>query len=56
VIVGEQSEPRRRAMFEQLAGLFNDARVCVLPGQRHAAHQTAPQLLATALRDFLADR
>jgi pimeloyl-ACP methyl ester carboxylesterase len=53
MIVGEQTEPLRRGMWEQVAGLFKDARVGVLPGQRHAAHQTAPGSLANALRDFL---
>jgi pimeloyl-ACP methyl ester carboxylesterase len=53
LILGGETEPRRRDMFERLAGLFPGSRVAVLPGQRHAAHQTAPQLLATTLREFL---
>jgi pimeloyl-ACP methyl ester carboxylesterase len=55
LVVGDQTEPRRREMFQGLARFFEDARLVVLPGQRHAAHQTAPHLLAAALRDFLLD-
>jgi pimeloyl-ACP methyl ester carboxylesterase/thiol-disulfide isomerase/thioredoxin len=53
MIVGEQTDPFRRGVWEQFASQLKDARVRVLPGQRHAAHQTAPALLATALSDFL---
>ncbi|HET8631310.1 MAG TPA: alpha/beta fold hydrolase [Thermomicrobiales bacterium] len=53
LVTGELTEPRRREMFERLTQVFQNARVAVLPGQRHAAHQTAPDLLAAALRDFL---
>jgi pimeloyl-ACP methyl ester carboxylesterase len=53
LVVGELTEARRRAMFEGLAQVLKNVRVAVLPGQRHAAHQTAPDLLAAALRDFL---
>ena len=53
IIVGEQTDPFRRGVWEQLAGVFKDARVRVLAGQRHAAHQTAPALLANAISDFL---
>ena len=55
LVLGEKTEPRRREMFERLAQLFSNARVAVLPGQRHAAHQTAPNLLAQSLREFLLD-
>lgn len=53
LVVGELTEARRREGFEGLAGALKDVRLAVLPGQRHAAHQTAPHLLAAALRDFL---
>ena len=53
LVVGELTEARRREMFEGLARAVKHARLAVLPGQRHAAHQTAPHLLAAALRDFL---
>ena len=53
LVVGELTAPRLRQMVEGMAGAFRDARVAVLPGQRHTAHQTAPELLVAALRDFL---
>lgn len=53
LVVGELSEPRRREMFERMAQAFKNARLAVLSGQRHTAHQTAPHLLANALREFL---
>jgi pimeloyl-ACP methyl ester carboxylesterase len=53
MLVGSDSEPPRRRMFEAFAGTIPRARRAVLPGQRHAAHQTAPQLLAATLHDIL---
>ena len=53
MVDGKQTDPLRRGVWEQLAGVFMHAQVIVLPGQRHAAHQTAPELLANAIRDFL---
>lgn len=53
LIVGQMTEPRRKELFESIAGRLCDARGADLSGQRHAAHQTAPDLLASALRDFL---
>jgi pimeloyl-ACP methyl ester carboxylesterase len=53
MIVGEQTDPFRRGVWEQLAGVFKHAQVRVLAGQRHAAHQTAPALLANAVGDFI---
>jgi hypothetical protein len=35
--------------------MFSDPQLAVLPGQRHAAHQTAPHLLVAAIRAFLVD-
>ena len=55
LVVGERTDLRRRDLFEQSASLFNDARIADLPGQRHAAHQTGPETLAAALRQFLRD-
>ena len=55
LLVGEQTDRRRRDLFEQSASLFNDARIAVLPGQRHAAHQTGPETLAAAVCEFLRD-
>lgn len=53
VVVGAETDARRREMFEAPARVLPNARVAVLPGQRHAAHQTSPELLSAALRDFL---
>lgn len=53
LVVGSETEARRREMFEGVARVLPNARIAVLPGQRHAAHQTAPELLAAALRDFI---
>jgi pimeloyl-ACP methyl ester carboxylesterase len=53
MIVGEQTDPLRRGVWEQLAGVFRNGQARVLAGQRHAAHQTAPALLASVLNDFL---
>jgi pimeloyl-ACP methyl ester carboxylesterase len=53
LVVGERTEARRREAFESFVRVFKDARLAILPGQRHAAHQTAPHLFAAALRDFL---
>ena len=55
LVLGERTEPQRREMFARMAELFRFARIAVLPGQRHAAHQTAPDLLAQSIRDFLLD-
>lgn len=56
LVVGEDSEPRRRELFENFSSLFKKVRVAILRGQRHAAHQTAPEVLADTLREFLLDR
>jgi pimeloyl-ACP methyl ester carboxylesterase len=53
LVTGSETEARRREMFEGLARVLPNARLAVLPGQRHAAHQMAPELLASALRDFV---
>jgi hypothetical protein len=53
LVVGELTEPRRREMFERVAQVLPNATVAVLPGQRHTAHQTASDLLAATLRNFL---
>jgi pimeloyl-ACP methyl ester carboxylesterase len=53
LIVGSETEARRREMLERLVQVLPTARLAVLPGQRHAAHQTAPELFAATLREFL---
>ena len=55
MLIGEQTDPLRRGVWEQLAGVFRDTQVRVLPGQRHAAHQTAPALLANAVAALLVE-
>ena len=53
LVLGELTDPRRREMFKRTAQLFPNASVTLLPGQRHTAHQTAPDLLAATIREFL---
>jgi pimeloyl-ACP methyl ester carboxylesterase len=53
LLVGSDTAPELAQPFAALADSLPDARVRVLPGQRHAAHQTAPDVLAEALRDAL---
>ncbi len=53
LIAGSETDPSRREMFEGVARMLPNARVAELPGQRHAAHQTAPELLAATLREFI---
>jgi pimeloyl-ACP methyl ester carboxylesterase len=55
LVVGEQTDPRRRHLFEQSVRVFNDNRIAVLSGQRHAAHQTGRETLAAALGEFVRD-
>ncbi|GAB3278544.1 alpha/beta hydrolase [Sinomonas notoginsengisoli] len=56
LLVGGTTDSMRRAWFESLAGLFQDVRVTVLPGQGHIAHVAAPELLAGALLEFVGQR
>lgn len=53
LIVGSETDPRRQQMLDSFTRSLPAAHRAVLPGQRHAAHNTAPQLLASALRDFI---
>lgn len=53
---GTESLPERRQVFVAMGEKLPNSRVAWLPGQRHAAHQTAPQLLADVLRDELLGR
>lgn len=53
LIAGEKTDSRLREMLEGLARALPNAQVAVLPGQRHAAHQTSPELLAAALTEFI---
>jgi hypothetical protein len=50
LLAGAETPRERREPFTALAGKLPDARMISLRGQRHAAHQTAPDLLASVLR------
>jgi hypothetical protein len=54
LLVGGDAEPRWRQMFDAGGGRLPEAHLVVLPGQRPAAHQTAPELFAATLRQALA--
>lgn len=56
LIAGSETLPARRDPFLAFAPFLPNARVIDLAGQGHAANQTAPALLAAALREgFLGD-
>ncbi len=53
LLVGEQTEARRRESFLTLSSILPRSQIRELPGQGHAAHQTAPDLLAETLSTYL---
>ncbi len=53
LLVGGQTEGRRRVMFQVLNTIIPKSQIHELPGQGHAANTTAPELLADALTGFL---
>lgn len=53
LLIGSEALTRRRQMFEMLANLLPNARLVELTGQGHAANQTAPHLLAEAIKTFV---
>lgn len=53
LLVGGETQARRRQMFQSLSGVIPGSQVRELPGQGHAANQTAPKLLAGAVSEFL---
>lgn len=53
LLVGGTTDARRRQMFLALSAALPHSRTGELPGQGHAAHETAPELLADALTEFL---
>jgi pimeloyl-ACP methyl ester carboxylesterase len=55
LLLGGESPPYFGAAVEAIANALPDARVRVLPGQRHVAMDTAPQLFADEVRAFLGD-
>lgn len=53
LLVGEQTEARWRELLAALTAVMPQTQIDRLPGQGHAANQTAPELLANALTEFL---
>lgn len=53
MLVGERTNARLREAALAVAGMIPGRHVRELAGQGHAAHQTAPEMLATALTEFL---
>lgn len=53
LILGGASPERYRITTEYLNRLLTGSRIVELPGQRHMAMATAPQLLADAIREFV---
>lgn len=54
LLVGERSPPRERRNAEGVAAALPDARVGILPGQKHAAMYTAPEHFVAEVIRFLA--
>jgi pimeloyl-ACP methyl ester carboxylesterase len=54
LLLGEQSPPLFARVIEALSTTLPDSRVVLLPGQQHAAMDTAPQLFVDAVVRFLA--
>lgn len=52
-LVGGKTQARLREMFLALSTVLPRSQVRELPGQGHTAHETAPELLADALTEFL---
>ena len=55
LLVGDRTAVHHRQAVDALAQVIPDARVTVLEGQGHGALLQAPQLVADAIIDFLAD-
>jgi pimeloyl-ACP methyl ester carboxylesterase len=53
LLVGGRTPDKMREMFLAIGSVIPGSRVQDLPGQGHAAHQTAPELLVDALTAFL---
>lgn len=53
LLVGGRTEARQRELFLQLKDVIPESQVRELAGQGHAAHQTATQLFADVLTEFL---
>jgi pimeloyl-ACP methyl ester carboxylesterase len=53
LLVGGDSPDHVRAAIRLLSDVLCNSRVTVLPGQQHVAMETAPEMLAKAVTDFL---
>lgn len=53
LVIGGQNESTLRPGAEQLRSIMRETRICVLPGQGHMAFDTAPDMLASAITDFV---
>lgn len=53
LVIGGQNESDLRPGADELCAIIRDARVCVLPGQGHMAFDTALDLLASAITEFV---
>lgn len=53
LLLGGESAPLFRIEIEALAARLPDARIAVLPGQKHAAHHTAPERFVAEVARFL---
>lgn len=53
LLLGGDSQPVYRRSIETLHAALPDSRIAVLPGQRHLAYRTAPEMFIKALLDFL---
>lgn len=56
LLLGGETAPLFRVEIEALAARLSDARIVVLPGQKHAAHHTAPELFVAEVARFLGHR
>jgi pimeloyl-ACP methyl ester carboxylesterase len=54
LLLGGDSPPQGRATVEAWHSILPNSRIAVLPGQRHSAHYTAPDLFAREVLAFLA--
>jgi pimeloyl-ACP methyl ester carboxylesterase len=55
LVVGGASQDENKADPEVVAAALPDARICVLDGQAHIAHLTAPEAFAGEILSFLRD-
>jgi pimeloyl-ACP methyl ester carboxylesterase len=53
LIVGGDSPDHVKAAIRLLSEVLRNSRVAILPGQQHVAMETAPEMLAKAVIDFL---